>query len=141
MTDFTKLSDITRFTVQAVEEAEAHPDCVVDMIEFHDYDGEFCIACAAGYAAIKRWEGSVKPVRASSISDFAESVGVDRCEAQKFEWAVDYLRIGRPAIAAKCLGIDPPSEKFRHIPGYHGAREEWKKSMLKMAEDLEAEGL
>ena len=140
MTDFTKLSDITRFTVQAVEEAEAHPECEVNMGTYHDHDGEFCIACAAGYAAIKRWAGSVNPVRVSGIAEFAESFELGRDDVERFEYAVDGLRTGWPSIAATYLSIKPMPKMDRRIPSYYRAPKEWKAAMLKMADDLEAEG-
>lgn len=145
MVDFKKPSDVIRFAVQAVEEAEEKEGFVVDMSVFHSHavtEGKnICIACAGGMAAIKRWN-DFEPIYTEHLADLIDFFGKDIDTIRDFEEAIDYFREGRTGLGFSCLGLSQiEGDKFdRLMVPYQPSPEDWAKEMLEMADDLEAGG-
>jgi hypothetical protein len=126
-------SELIRLAVKCVKKAErAKKKYAVDMDHFHDYDAETKITtvCAAG--AVAAYELGVNPKTSPCLPEFLEEnqdslKAIDCFMRGEIEEAFEQLQLGFPSILLRS-NVD--------ITHYEASPEEWKKEMLRLAEEF-----
>lgn len=149
-------SERIEFALEALEEFEANPNCVIDMNHFHYINGSVCFACFGGAAAIKR---------ANKIGELIQSrhqlfdsgdwldIPVDQLDSNgakldiilqigEYEASLDRARVGNVSSMFRRMGLDSDDGSLfdREICYYSGNSERFKSQMKQLAADLREAG-
>lgn len=129
-----KLSELIRLSLYDLKLVEKDKRYKVDMSYFHNPGLKKCSVCLAGAVM-------AKSLKLSLDKDFCYSNFTD--DENKKVIAINSLRLGFITSAAVELGKNLYKfEKYdRNITDYHYNKSKFKKEMLKLAKDLEKDGL